>query len=66
MGIKIGDFDIGEEAVENRVRIMVLEQIVEKLANTGAVEQSDLKDFRSKAIERMQKEYPELGIEQVE
>lgn len=64
MSIKIGNFDIAEESVENRVRIMVLEQALQKIARSGSVDQSDIDRFRSQAISTMQKEYPELGIEE--
>ena len=65
-GLAIGSFDIGLEVVENRIQLSVLEKIVNKLIQQSplSMNQSDIDRLRKEAIEELNEEYPELGIEQ--
>ena len=65
-GLAIGSFDIGLEVVENRIQLSVLEKLVNKLIHHSSlnVNQSDIDRLRKEAIEELNEEYPELGVEQ--
>lgn len=65
-GLSIGNFDIGLEVIENRIQVMVLEKMVNRLiaASTVNLDQNDIDRFREEAIDQLNEEYPELGIEQ--
>ena len=65
-GLAIGNFDLGNELVENRVRIMVLNQIVNRLINATAanITQDEVDQMRQDAVARLNEQYPELGIQE--
>jgi hypothetical protein len=64
-GLAIGGFDIGVEVVENRIQLSVLEKIVNKLIQHSSlkVDQSDINQLRKEAVEELNEEYPDLGVE---
>jgi len=63
-GLAIGNFDLGTELIENRVRVMVLNQLVNRLLNETNVNitQEEVDEMRQNAIDRLNQQYPELGI----
>jgi hypothetical protein len=48
--------------ISNEFKLLVLEQIVEVLANGGTVAPDMLEGFREKASQVLMQKYPEMGI----
>ncbi len=65
-GLSIGSFDIGVEVVENRIRVRVLERMVESLMRQSNlnITQEEVDRLRKEAIDELNEKYPELGVEQ--
>ena len=67
MSIKIGDFDIANQLLDNEFRIGVLEKLLEKVLNNNPglklPTPADLDTFRQKTAEELKKKYPNSGIE---
>lgn len=62
-GLAIGNFDIGTHVVQNKVEIMALSRVVDQLAKGNAVTPEMMDQYRQEAIDQLNQEYPELGIE---
>lgn len=62
-GLAIGNFDIGTQVVQNKVEIMALQRVVDQLARGNTVTPEMMRQFRDEAVEQLNEEYPELGIE---
>ena len=67
MSIKIGDFDIANQLLDNEFRIGVLEKLLEKVLNRNSGLQlptpADLDSFRQQTAEELKRKYPNSGIE---
>lgn len=65
-GIAIGNFDIGLETVENRIQLMVIDRILRTLVQQAnlPINQEDIEEMREEAIDDLNEQYPDLGIEQ--
>jgi len=67
MSIKIGEFDIANQLLDNEFRIGVLEKLLEKVLNNNPTLKlptpSDLENFRTQTAEELKKKYPNSGIE---
>jgi hypothetical protein len=67
MSIKIGEFDIANQLLDNEFRIGVLEKLLEKVLNNNPALKlptpSDLEKFRMQTAEELKKKYPHSGIE---
>jgi hypothetical protein len=63
-GIAIGNFDLGNELVENRIRLMVLNALVNRLleVSDANITQDEVDQMRQDAIDRLNEEYPALGV----
>jgi hypothetical protein len=68
MGIKVGEVDIIPQLLENEFRILVLEQVVDLLLRRfpvvggSPISQEEMSQLRQRAIEILQKKYPQSGI----
>lgn len=64
-GISIGNFDLGLEVVENRIQLMVMNKIINHLLthSSADITQQQIDEMRREAVEELNREYPELGIE---
>lgn len=69
MSITIGGIDPARAIVELEMRVLVLEQIIDRLVpmaqfglGTKPLTQADLAEFRDNAVKTLQKKYPGLGI----
>jgi len=64
-GISIGNFDLGIELIENRIRLMVMQEVVNRLIRDSRVDisQDDIDQLRQEAIDQLNEEYPQLGVE---
>ncbi|MCA9355167.1 hypothetical protein KC865_01280 [Candidatus Kaiserbacteria bacterium] len=62
MGIKFGEID-ASQILDNEYRIGVLELIVQKIASGQSVGNVELQEIRKTVVERLQKKYPNSGIE---
>ena len=62
MGIKFGEID-ASQILDNEYRIDVLELIVQKIASGQSVGNVELQEIRKTVVERLQKKYPNSGIE---
>lgn len=64
--MKIGDIDVPMSILDLEHRMMVMEQLVQYIANNNnhvkLPSQSEYEDFKDKAIEILQKKYPGMGI----
>lgn len=65
-GLSIGNFDIGLEVVENRIQLKVLQKMIDRLIAASSVDisQDEVDRFRQEAIQEINEEYPELGVEE--
>lgn len=67
MSIKIGDFDIANQLLDNEFRVSVLEKLLEKILNNNRnlvlPSQEELDLIRQKTAEELKKKYPNSGIE---
>ena len=66
MGIKIGDVDIVKEIVDLNYQLLrtqlILEHILNNNANLNKLDSTSMKAIDDKAIETLQKKYPNMGI----
>jgi len=66
MGIKIGDVDIVKEIVDLNYQLLrtqlILEHILNNNANLNKPDSTSMKAIDDKAIETLQKKYPNMGI----
>ncbi|MGD9110335.1 MAG: hypothetical protein PVG93_05295 [Phycisphaerales bacterium] len=68
MGIKIGDIDVASQLIENEYRIMVLENVIDRMITRinylGAkpITPAEMNDIRRSVVEQLQKKYPNSGI----
>jgi hypothetical protein len=67
MGIKIGEIDVVDTAINTEFRLAVLEQVIDKLitvAPIGAITPQDIQIMRDKALTQIKAKYPNSGIHQ--
>jgi len=62
-GLAIGDFDIGEAVIKNRVRVMALEKVIDKLIRNEQITPEKYAQLQKEAIQELDEEYPGLGLE---
>lgn len=66
MRIKIGDVDIAKEIVELNHQLirtqLILEHVVNNTPNLSSPSALDIQDIDRKALESLQKKYPNMGI----
>ncbi len=69
MSIKIGDFDITNQLLDNEFRIGVLEKLLEKIINNNKnlniPTVQDVENIRQETASNLKKKYPNSGIEYV-
>ena len=67
MSIKIGDFDIAKQLLDNEFRIGVLEKLLEKVLNNNRTlilpTQAEVEEMRKATAESLKIKYPNSGIE---
>ena len=67
MSIKIGDFDIANQLLDNEFRVGVLEKLMERIINSNPnlnrPTQVDIENFRFQTAEELKRKYPNSGIE---
>jgi len=65
MGIQIGGIDITNELINTKLRLGVLEKIVQALLDQSAplsITQNDIEKFREQTLTELQGEHPDAGI----
>lgn len=65
VSITAGGVNLLQQTLENEMKILVLESIIEKMVQTGnvnAVTNEDLAIFRKEAFERIRDKYPDVGV----
>ncbi len=66
MGISIGGIDIAQSALDSEYRILILEELVEKLINKmggqSVLSNAELEAIRENALKKLQTKYPEAGL----
>lgn len=65
MSIKVGGIDIANTVINNEMRIIVLEKIIEKLVSSSmspSISNSDIERFKEEAFEMLQEKYPSAGL----
>ncbi|MHC4575204.1 MAG: hypothetical protein ACYS76_13915 [Planctomycetota bacterium] len=68
MGMKIGDVDVASQIIENEYRIMVLENVIERLTaklpllGGPPISPQEMNEIRRSVVEQLQKKYPNSGI----
>jgi len=67
MSIKIGDFDVAKQLLDNEFRISVLEKLLEKVLNNNRnlilPNQTEIEEMRKATAEALKNKYPNSGIE---
>ena len=67
MSIKIGDFDVAAQLLDNEYRIGVMEKLLERVLNNNPKlilpTLDDLESFRQQTVLDLKKKYPNSGIE---
>lgn len=67
MSIKIGDFDIANELLNNEFRVSTLEKVLQTIIDNNKTltlpTQEDLENIRIQTAEQLKKKYPNSGIE---
>ncbi|MBA6156749.1 hypothetical protein H3Z83_09505 [Tenacibaculum sp. S7007] len=67
MGINIGGVDIAQSALDSEYRILILEELVEKLINKmggqNLLSSAELEKIRENSLKKLQAKYPNAGLE---
>jgi len=67
MGIKVGGIDLANAIIKTRFDLLVLQRVVEYIMNNNITlikpTSQQLDEMRKDAVERLQKEFPEAGID---
>ena len=67
MSLKIGDFDVANQLLENEFRIGTLEKLLERVINSNPnlnrPTQADIENIRIQTAEELRRKYPNSGIE---
>ena len=65
MSINVGGIDLANSVINNEMRIIVLEKIIEKLVRDSvnvSLSNSDIERFKEEAFEQLNKKYPNAGL----
>lgn len=64
--MKIGDLDVPRSILDLEHRMMVMEQLIDFIANNNQhlklPSQLEIEKYKENAIEQLQKKYPSMGI----
>ncbi len=60
--LSIGDFNLGDSAVNSEIRLYVLEHLFDRMLRQQPITDQIIKQLRDDAVKDLQKRFPEAGI----
>lgn len=63
-GVSVGDFDLGVEIIDNKIKVLVLKKMVDRLMDKLDVEISDeeMESFMKEAIDQVNNNYSAIEV----